>query len=268
MSTADFDRFNFDNLPEVDLGIADDVSTATRVPRFDGDVSALPDQACWVFQNLLTRRYLSKADDTTLWAWLVEYRSILESRLCELDLRLRIDDALEVAFSEPATIDSPSPYGRKVLRREPLGTYASIVALHLARIARTSHDEHVLIGRGDIHDLFGSVRHKVDRDEAMLSKRINEAINKLINTEILLRSRTDEDSFTISPVILAIMTGQRVDELTQEFEQLRNANPPEERFGGGNASDGEENENAGEQRDINDGVGDIDEEEVDDDEEC
>jgi len=108
----------------------------------------------------------------------------------------------------------------KVLRREPLGTYASIVALHLAKIARTAHDDHVLISRGDIHDLFSNVRHSVDRDEAMLRGRIDEAIARLTKAEILRQTRDDEDSYTISPVILAIMTGQMIDALNHEFEQL------------------------------------------------
>jgi len=32
-------------------------------PRFDDDVSELPDRACWALQHLLTRRYLSAEAD-------------------------------------------------------------------------------------------------------------------------------------------------------------------------------------------------------------
>lgn len=209
--------FNFDDLPEVDLAAT---AEATTSPRFDGDSSGLPNQACWVLQNLLTRRYLTKDDKPDLWSWLIEHRKVLASRLCELDLRLRIHEDLDVAYVEPALLDNPNPHSRKILRREPLGTYASIVALHLAKIARTSHDEHVIISRADIQDLFGNVRHRVDRDEAMLRNRIDEAITKLNKTQILLRTRDDEDSYAISPVILAIMSGQMVDELSKEFDQL------------------------------------------------
>jgi hypothetical protein len=210
--------FNFDDLPEVNTGSS--VEAAVRIARFDGDVSELPNQACWVLQNLLTLRYLTKAEHPERWAWLVEHRKVLASRLSELDLRLRIHDDLEVAYAEPAASDSPSPHSRRVLRREPLGTYASIVALHLAKVIRTSHDEHVVISRADIHDLFGNVRHRVDRDEAMLCSRVDEAITKLTKTQILLRTRDDDDTYIISPVILAIMTGQMVDELSEEFNQL------------------------------------------------
>ena len=185
MSSIELGEFNFDDLPEVDLADAE-VSSTARVPRFLGDVSELPNQACWVLQNLLTRRYLSKAGQPEHWAWLMEHRKTLASRLSELDLRLRIYEDLDVAYAEPAALDNPSSHGSKVLRREPLGTYASIVALHLAKIAHTAHDEHVLISRDDIHDLFSNVRHSVDRDEAMLRGRIDEAIARLIKAEILL----------------------------------------------------------------------------------
>jgi hypothetical protein len=221
MSSTELGAFNFDDLPDVDLTDLE-VSPGARVPRFAGDVSELPNQACWVLQNLLTRRYLSKNAQPEQWAWLTEHRKAIASRLAELDLRLRVHDDLEVAYAEPAVLDNPSPHGSKVLRREPLGTYASIVALHLAKIARTAHDEHV-ISRDVIHDLFSNVRHSVDRDEAMLRGRIDEAITRLIKAEILLRTRDDENSYTISPVILAIMTGQMVDALSREFEQLRRA---------------------------------------------
>ncbi|SPM33702.1 hypothetical protein MRAB57_1506 [Mycobacterium rhizamassiliense] len=224
MSTH-LDNFNFDDLPDVDVDAS--VADTVRVPRFDGDVSELSNQACWALQNLLTRRYLTKQDSPERWAWLLEHRKVLASRLCELDLRLRIHDDLEVAYAEPALLDSPNQHSRRVLRREPMGTYASIVALHLAKIMRTSHDEHVLISKADIHDLFGNVRHRVDRDEAMLRNRIDEAITRLVKTQILLRTRDDDDTYAISPVILAIMTGQMVDELSKEFEQLltRGADP-------------------------------------------
>lgn len=222
MSPTDLDGINFDDLPEVgDTDLT--VSPGERAPRFAGDTSELPNQACWVLQNLLTRRYLSKQAQRDQWAWLMEHRKVLASRLSELDLRLRVHEDLEVAYAEPAALETPSPHGSKVLRREPLGTYASIVALHLAKIARAAHDEHVLISRDEIHELFSNVSHRVDRDEAMLRGRIDEAISRLVKAEILVRSRDDEDSFTISPVISAIMTGQMIDALQREFEQLGRA---------------------------------------------
>jgi hypothetical protein len=214
-------NFNFDKLPQVDLA-ENTITPARRLPRFEGDVSELPNQACWVLQNLLYRRYISKSNHPELWSWLMEHRRVLASRLCELDLKLRVHEELEVAYAEPAELESQTPHSRKILRREPLGTYASILALHLANIARSSRDEQI-ISREDIHDLFGTVRHRVNRDEAMKRGRIDDAINRLTKVEILIATTEDDNSYVISPVILAIMTGQMVDQLTREFDQLRRA---------------------------------------------
>lgn len=223
------DGFDFDNLPEVDL-TGPSVMPGMRAPRFDDDSSELPDKACWALQNLLTRRYLTKEANREPWAWMMEHRKVIASRVSELDLRLRIHEDLEVAYLEPAVMENPAPHSCKVLRREPLGTYASIVALHLAKIARTSHDEHVLISRDDIHELFANVSHGVDRDEAMMAGRIDEAIRRLDKAQFLLPSRGDENSYTISPVVLAIMNAQMIEALQRAYDQLQ----------GGAADDGDD----------------------------
>ena len=211
------ENFDFDQLPEVDR---ESTAAPSRLPRFDGDASELPNQACWALQNLLTRLYISKDNHPDLWGWVIDHRRVLASRLAELDLKLRIHEDLEVAYTEQAQPDTQYPRARKLLRRETMGTYASILALQLARIARTSRAEQ-LIGRDDIHELFGGIRHKKDRDEAMLRGRVEDAIAKMAKVKILLPSGDDPDSFSISPVILAVMTGQMVDELSREFERLR-----------------------------------------------
>jgi hypothetical protein len=47
---ADID---FSSLPQVDQTAR---PPAQHRPRFDGDLSELPDRACWALQHLLTRR--------------------------------------------------------------------------------------------------------------------------------------------------------------------------------------------------------------------
>ena len=46
--------------------------------------------------------------------------------------------------------------------------------------------------------------------------------------EILRKTRDDEDSYTISPVITAIMTASVITELQQQFEQLLNGDTPQD----------------------------------------
>jgi hypothetical protein len=214
---ADFAAFS--ELPQVDQNAR---PPHQRRPRFDGDVSELPDRACWALQHLLTRRYISAETDSDIYAWVLEYRNELSTRLSELDLLLRVvEGALQsdaVAFVEQARYESAR--GIKLLRREPLGTYDSILALHLAQMMRASGGQSVLISREEMHGLFSGVLNDIDRDAVTFAARIDGAIARLTGLEILRRSRDDEDSYTISPVITAVMTASVITELQQQFESL------------------------------------------------
>ncbi|WP_193044265.1 DUF4194 domain-containing protein [Mycolicibacterium baixiangningiae] len=213
---------DFSSLPQVDQNAR---PPHQRRPRWDGDVSELPDRACWALQNLLTRRYISAESDSDLFSWVLEYRKQLSVRLSELDLLLRIVDGTDVAFVEQARYDSAR--GAKLLRREPLGTYDSILALHLAQMMRASGGQSVLISREEMHGLFAGVLNDTDRDAVTFTARIDGAIARLAALEILRRSRDDEDSYTISPVINAVMTASVITELQQQFEQLLGGGAPQ-----------------------------------------
>ncbi len=213
------DYAGFSDLPEVDQTTR---APHHRRPRFDGDVSELPDRACWALQQLLTRRYLSAESDRDLYTWVVEYRAQISVRLSELDLMLHVVDGATddggIAFIEQARYESAR--GAKLLRREPLGTYDSILALHLAQMMRASGDQTILVSRDDVHGLFSGVLNDVDRDVVTFTARIDGAIARLTSLEILRKSRDDEDSYTVSPVINAVMTASVITELQHQLELL------------------------------------------------
>ncbi len=218
MTTPESD-IDFASLPEVDrTGSGGSHPNRPRRPRFDGDVSALPDRACWALQHLLTRRYISAESDRDVYSWIIEYRSDLAVRLSELDLQLRIAEGVDIAYVEQARYESTR--GIKLLRREPLGTYDSILALHLAQMMRAGGDVSFLITRDEIHGLFSGVLNDTDRDTVTFTARIDAAIARLAGLDILRKTRDDEDSYTVSPVITAIMTASVITELQQQFEQL------------------------------------------------
>ena len=171
--TTDAD-IDFSSLPQVDQTARPPVQ---RRPRFDGDVSELPDRACWALQHLLTRRYISAEADADVYSWVLEYRKELSIRLSELDLLLRIVDGTDVAFVEQARYESAR--GIKLLRREPLGTYDSI----LAQMMRAAGGQTVLISREEIHGLFSGVLNDTDRDAVTFAARIDGAIARLTGLE-------------------------------------------------------------------------------------
>ncbi|CAM5732836.1 hypothetical protein MAUB1S_03399 [Mycolicibacterium aubagnense] len=153
-------------------------------------------------------------------------------RLSELDLQLRISEGVDIAFIEQARYESAK--GIKVLRREPLGTYDSILALHLAQLMRAGGDQSFLITRDEMHGMFSGVLNETDRDAVTFTARIDAAIARLTGLDILRRSRDDEDSYTVSPVITAVMTASVITELQQQFEQLTGTGGSD----GGEKSDG------------------------------
>lgn len=227
MSTSSTEPdIDFSSLPQVDQNAR---PPHQRRPRFDGDVSELPDRACWALQHLLTRRYISAETDSDIYAWVLEYRRQLSTRLSELDLLLRIVDGTDVAYVEQARYESAR--GIKLLRREPLGTYDSILALHLAQMMRAAGGQSVLISREEMQGLFSGVLNETDRDAVTFAGRVDAAIARLTGLEILRKSRDDEDSYTISPVITAVMTASVITELQQQFEML---------LSGGSAADAPE----------------------------
>lgn len=205
----------YDELPSAPTRGHDD---GPRAPRFDGDVSELPDRACWALQNLLTRRHISGERQPQLWAWVVEYAEVLRVRLSELDLRLRMVDELQVAFVEQAGYESR--WGRRILKRETIHTYDAILALHLAKYLRAAREENVVITRDEIHELFAGVTNTIDRDLALFDKRIERSIDKLEEMEFLRRHRDDPETFTVSPVIAAVMTASVITDLQRQFEQF------------------------------------------------
>jgi hypothetical protein len=207
---------DFSSLPTVGDTSLPGLSTE-RTTRFEQDSSELDNRACWALQNLLTRRYITKDGHPEVWSWMMEYRRKIASRLSELNLVLVIDEAIEHAYTEQA--DDESPWARKLLRRDTLQLYDSVLALHLAKMVRAAPDVRVLISRDDMHALFGNIDNVRDRDEDRFERRINAAIKKLTDVKILL-STDEEDNFTVSPIILSLMTAARIEALEVQFAAL------------------------------------------------
>lgn len=224
---------DFSSLPTVGDTSLPGLSTE-RTTRFEQDSSELDNRACWTLQNLLTRRYITKDRHPEVWSWMMEYRRKIASRLSELNLVLVIDEAIEHAYTEQA--DDESPWARKLLRRDTLQLYDSVLALHLAKMVRAAPDVRVLISRDDMHALFGNIDNVRDRDEDRFERRINAAIKKLTDVKILL-STDEEDNFTVSPIILSLMTAARIEALEAQFAALTPAGTPSGEFDDGDSDE-------------------------------
>jgi len=57
-------------------------------------------------------------------------------------------------------------------------------------------------------------------------RHVDAAIARLAGLDILRRTRDDENSYTVSPVITAVLTASVITELQQQFELLLNGGAP------------------------------------------
>ena len=92
---------------------------------------------------------------------------------------------------------------------------------------RASGGQTVLISRQEMHGLFAGVLSDIDRDAVTFAARVD-GVARLNGLEILRKTRDDEDSYTISPVITAVMTASLITELQQQFAQLLTGGAPAE----------------------------------------
>jgi hypothetical protein len=97
-------------------------------PRFDGDTSQLPPEACWTLQELITAPHV-REESRRYWSVLLQHEGILRSRLSELGLILEINREHGYAFTRQAS--DPSAYSRTLLRARTLTLAASALALYL-----------------------------------------------------------------------------------------------------------------------------------------
>ena len=168
-----------------------------RRPRFDGDVSELPDRACWALQHLLTRRYISAEADADVYSWVLEYRKELSVRLSELDLLLRIvdGDRRRLRRTGPLRIrkghQASAPRTARHLRLHPRPAPRP----DDARLRRADRGHQP---RGDARPVLRHL-NDTDRDAVTFTARIDGAIARLNGLEIRARPATTRTATPSAP---------------------------------------------------------------------
>ena len=184
-------------------------------PRFDGDTSELPPDACWALQELVTAPYLRR-DSKRHWAALMAHQKVMRSRLSELGLLLEIDEDRGFALTRQAA--DPSPHARVLLRARTLSLAASALALWL-------YNQYLLapgdaVGRGAGHDRPPArVQAAADTDEARFTGLAQAAIRQLQGTG-LIDPVPGTSRYVVAPVITAVLSAERVAALTARYQQL------------------------------------------------
>lgn len=198
-----------------EVTVGSHVDSGTRRPRFDGDTSELPAEACWALQELVAAPHIT---DKAKHHWLVvlQYEEVLRSRLSELGLILEINREHRYAFTRQA--EDPSPHSRTILRSRTLSLAASALALYLYQQYVMSPDDPV-VDTADMIDHMLAYKRADDTDEAGFVKKVKAAINALDDAAII-KSIKGTSRYIIYGVITSILTADQVTALHERYTAI------------------------------------------------
>ena len=175
-------------------------------PRFEGDTSELPPEACWALQELIVAPHVLE-QSRGHWPALLRHEDKLRSRLSELGLLLEVNRERGYAFTRQAS--DPSPHSRTLLRARTLSLAASALALWLYNQYLIAPDDPV-VEESDMIDHLLGYKPPTDTDEAGFAKRARAAIRSLEEAH-LIRAVPGTSRYLIYPVITAVLSAERVE---------------------------------------------------------
>jgi hypothetical protein len=184
-------------------------------PRFDGDTSQLPPEACWTLQELVAAPHV-REQSKKHWSVLLQHEDVIRSRLCELGLILEINREHGYAFTRQA--EDPSPHARTLLRARTLSLAASSLALYLYNQYVISPDDPV-VETADMIDHMLGYKPPGDTDEAGFQRKIHAAIRSLEESSII-KPVTGTTRYVIYGVITSILSAERVEALDARYRAI------------------------------------------------
>jgi uncharacterized protein DUF4194 len=202
-------------LAQVGGGQVGAVTAPGTSPRFEGDTSELPPEACWALQELIAAPHVLEQPNGH-WSALLKHEDRLRSRLSELGLLLEVNHERGYAFTRQAS--DPSPHGRTLLRARTLSLAASALALWLYNQYLIAPEDPVVEEPDMIDHLLG-YKPPSDTDEAGFAKRSRTAIRSLEEAH-LIRAIPGTSRYLIYPVITSVLSAERVAVLTARYREL------------------------------------------------
>jgi hypothetical protein len=202
-------------LAQVGGGQVGAVTAPGTNPRFEGDTSELPPEACWALQELIAAPHVLE-QSRGHWAALLRHEERLRSRLSELGLLLEVNRERGYAFTRQA--GDPSPHSRTLLRARTLSLAASALALWLYNQYLIAPDDPV-VEESDMIDHLLGYKPPTDTDEAGFAKRARAAVRSLEEAH-LIRAVSGTTRYLVYPVITAVLSAERVAVLTARYREL------------------------------------------------
>jgi hypothetical protein len=189
------------------------LDTGPSAPRFGGDTSQLPAEVCWTLQELVVAPHIGEGSRS--WAVLLQHEDVLRSRLSELGLVLDLSREHGYAFTRQG--DDPSPRARVLVRARTLSLAASALALYLYNQYLAAPDEPA--ETSDMVEHMLGYKPAGDSDEAGFVKKVHAAIRVLDEAHVIAQV-PGTSRYIIYPVILSLLTAERVEALTGAYQSI------------------------------------------------
>lgn len=195
---------------------ADDPFSALTL--FPGDSGTLPAPVRDILVKVMKSRFIDGVRRPDLWRLLLVHEQIVTSRLNDLYLALVLDRDRQVAFTKQVETDDDFPL---LLRQEKaMPALMAVLLLHL----REEYDRGEAEGTGIVVDHDHLLDHLVvwkktdDQDASSFRKRSETAITGLREKGILVGIA--DKRYRISGVIVSLFTAEKVQLLTEAFEEI------------------------------------------------
>ena len=194
---------------------------------FDGDQGDLPAEARYALTRLVRDRYIS--DEVggryrlSTYSLILNYREDIQRNLNNLCLTLNLNEKYRVAWASTAPFDGNMP--GVVLKRGSVQKRDVTLLLITLRIAAQNAElegrTRWYIDREDIDSAFVTLSpYAREGNAALVQQRINAAVTEACTCGYLERSGTSGERYRILPIVPAMLTLERAQELIAQLTEL------------------------------------------------
>jgi len=198
-----------------------------RVGLFDGDRGDLEPEARYALTRLVHDRYVSDEVGgkrrVSTYQLVLKHREDIQRNLNNLCLTLNLNEKYRVAWASTAPFDGTMP--GVVLKRANVQKRDVTLLLITLRIAAQNAEleghERWYIDLADIYESFTTISPYADEgDAAAVRRNIDIAITEACTCGYLERASVAEGRFRIMPIVAAMLTLERAQELVAQLSEL------------------------------------------------
>ena len=191
---------------------------------FDGDRGDLPAEARYALTRLVRDRYVADEEGgryrMSTYSIILAYQDDIRRNLNNLCLTLNLNEKYRVAWASTAPFDGNMP--GVVLKRGLVQKRDVTLLLITLRIAAQNAElegrQHWYIDQHDLDATFTTLAPYADEGNAeLVRKRIDAAVAEACTCGYLERSQTTANRYRILPIVPAILTLERAQELVAQL---------------------------------------------------